>query len=98
MRKFEVTLTYKRVLVPSSSPEEVMIKQQKIFNTELDDESCISPEIFCDKVINCNERHNVVRLNIKELSAGNTKPLYWLNENRGRIYLYNGVAIVLNRN
>jgi hypothetical protein len=98
MRKFEVTLTYKPRTVNAVSVKDLIIKRQKVLDVELDDENCISPEQFCDSVINVKERPNIVRMNIKEDHSINKKPLYWLNEQFGRIYLYNGIPIVFHRN
>ncbi len=98
MRKFEVTLTYKPRSVKSISVSNVIIKQKKVLDVELDDENCISPELFCDSIINADERPDIVRMNIKEDQSINTKPLYWLNEQFGRIYFYNGIPIVFHRN
>ena len=98
MRKFEVILTYKMKSLNYRSVKDVLIKQKKVLDIELDDENCISPEQFCDSVINVNERPDIVRMNIKEDHSINKKPLYWLNEQFGRIYLYNGIPIVFHRN
>jgi hypothetical protein len=98
MRKFEVILTYKPRKVNQVAVKDVIIKQQKVLDVELDDENCVSPEQFCDKVINLNERPDIVRMNIKEDYKLNQKPLYWLNEHFGRIYFYNGIPIVFHRN
>jgi hypothetical protein len=98
MRKFEVTFTYKPrkiILIPF---REVFIKQQKIVDIELKDEQCISPEEFCSSIVASPERNNVVRINIKERTQGNEKPLLWITELFGRIYFYNGIPIVLHRN
>jgi hypothetical protein len=98
MRKFEVILTYKLRSLKSRSVKDVLIKQKKVLDIELDDENCISPEQFCDSVINVNERPDVVKMNIKEDHSFNKQPLYWLTEQFGRIYLYNGIPIVFHRN
>jgi hypothetical protein len=98
MRKFEVTLTYKSRTVKSVSVKNVMIKQQKVVDVELDDEYCTSPEQFCDSVISISERPEVVRINIKEENLLDQKPLHWVGEQFGRIYFYNGIPIVYNRN
>jgi hypothetical protein len=98
MRKFEVILTYKLRSLKSRSVKDVLIKQKKVLDIELDDENCISPEQFCDSVINVNERPDVVKMNIKEDHSFNKQPLYWLTEQFGRIYFYNGIPIVFHRN
>jgi hypothetical protein len=98
MRRFEVTLTYKLRSVKSLSLKDVIIKHQRVLDVELDDESCVSPEQFCDSVIKVNERSDIVRMNIKEDHSINKKPLYWLDEQLGRIYFYNGIPIVFHRN
>ncbi|MBT8378461.1 MAG: hypothetical protein KJN64_04460 [Ignavibacteria bacterium] len=98
MRKFEVTLTFKPRSVESVSVRNVFIKQQKVLDVELDDESCISPEQFCDNVLKVNERTDIVRMNIKENFSANKHPLHWLSEHFGRIYFYNGIPIVFHRN
>jgi hypothetical protein len=98
MRKFEVKLTYKSRTVKSVSVTEVLIKQQKVLDVELDDKSCISPEQFCDNVLNVKERPDIVRINIKEEHSLNKQPLYWINQHFGRIYLYNGIPIIFYRN
>lgn len=98
MRKFEVTLTYKIRSVKSFSLKDVIIKHQRVVDIELDDDSCVSPEQFCDNVINVNERPDIVRINIREDHSFNKKPLSWLSEQFGRIYFYNGIPIIFHRN
>ena len=98
MRNFEVTLTYKVSLINQICERDIIINRQKILDVELDDSHCLSPEEFCDSVIALQERPNVVRINVKEKYCGNEHPLYWINENSGRIYLYNGIPLILNKN
>ncbi|MGB5531006.1 MAG: hypothetical protein WBQ32_13645 [Ignavibacteriaceae bacterium] len=98
MRNFEVTLTYKVSQICHICTRNIIINRQKILDVELDDSHCLSPEEFCDSVINLQERPNVVRVNVKEKNKGNEKPLNWINEHLGRIYLYNGIPLVLNKN
>ena len=98
MRNFEVTLTYKSELIKLIETKNIYINQQKIMSIELDDSHCNSPEEFCDSIITPKERANVVRINIRERSADKGKPLNWITENLGRIYLYNGIPLVLNKN
>jgi len=98
MRKFEVTLTYKLRTIKSVSIKDVIIKHQKVLDVELDDESCISPEQFCNSIIKVDERPDIVRMNIKEDHSLNKTPLYWISEQFGRIYFYNGIPIVFHRN
>jgi len=98
MRNFEVTVTFKVSLFNQIPSRNIIINHQKFLDVELDDSHCLSPEEFCDSVITLQERPNVVRINVKEKNKGNEKPLNWINENLGRIYLYNGIPLVLNRN
>jgi hypothetical protein len=98
MRSFEVTLTYKPLLVNQIISKSIMINKQKILEVELDEAVCNSPEEFCDAVINIQERPDVIRINIVEKYKSAVRPLYWLAENYGRIYFYNGIPIVLSRN
>lgn len=98
MRNFEVTLTYKPLIVNQITPKSILINKQKIVEVELDEAVCNSPEAFCNAVINVQERTDVIRINIIEKFKPKEKPLYWLAENFGRIYFYNGIPIVLNRN
>ena len=98
MRKFEVTLTYKLRSLKSVSIKDVIIKHQRVLDVELDDERCISPERFCNSIIKIDERPDIVRMNIKEDHSFNKIPLYWLSEQSGRIYFYNGIPIVFHRN
>lgn len=98
MRNFEVTLTYKSSLINQICTQNIIINRQKILEVELDDSHCLSPEEFCDSVITLKERPNVVRINVKEKNNENEHPLNWISENLGRIYLYNGIPLVLNKN
>jgi hypothetical protein len=98
MRNFEVTVTYKASLINQIRARNIIINRQKILDVELDDSHCLSPEEFCDSVISLQERPNVVRINIKEKNIGNIKPLNWIDENSGRIYLLNGIPLILNKN
>jgi hypothetical protein len=98
MRNFEVTVTYKASLINQIRARNIIINRQKILDVELDDSHCLSPEEFCDSVISLQERPNVVRINIKEKKKGNIKPLNWIDENSGRIYLLNGIPLILNKN
>jgi len=98
MRNFEVTVTYKASLINQIQARNIIINHQRIIEVELDDSHCLSPEEFCDSVITLRERPNVVRINVKEKNVGNVKPLNWIDENLGRIYLLNGIPLVLNRN
>jgi hypothetical protein len=98
MRNFEVILTYKALLINHLYLREININQQKVLDVELDDSNCLTPEDFCNAVISQQERQRVVRINIKEKITGDVKQLYWVKENYGRIYLYNGIPLVLNKN
>ncbi|GIK60879.1 MAG: hypothetical protein HND39_14490 [Ignavibacteriota bacterium] len=98
MRNFEVTLTFKPLVVNKVVSSSVLINKQRVVEISLDDQVCISPEEFCEAVINIKERPDVVRLNIVERFTSTEKPLYWIKENYGRIYFHNGVPIVLNKN
>jgi len=98
MRKFEVILTFKQRTDKSFTENDEISKRQKIIDVELDDADCISPELFCDNVINRRDRNDIVRINIIENRNDNSKPLSWLYEYRGRLYISNGVPIIFNRN
>ena len=98
MRNFEVTLTYKSELIRLIETKNIYINQKKIINIELDDSHCNSPEEFCDSIITPVERPNVVRINVREKASNVNKPLNWIAENLGRIYLHNGIPLVLNKN
>lgn len=98
MRKFEIILTFKPRHVKSITLKEAIIKQQRIFNIELEDDGCISPEQFCNNVINPEERAEIARINITENMNSGYKPLNWLIELAGRLYLFNGVPLVFHRN
>lgn len=98
MRNFEVTLTFKPLIVSQVTSKSVFINKQKIVEVELDEAVCNSPEDFCNAVINVQERPDVIRINIIEKFKPTVPPLYWLAENFGRIYFINGIPIVINRN
>ena len=98
MRNFEVTLTYKVLPITRLYLRNIKISHQKVLDVELDDSHCLTPEDFCNAVINLQERPEVVRINVKEKKSGNSKPLNWINENFGRIYLYNGIPLILHKN
>lgn len=98
MRNFEVTLTYKGLMINQLLAKNIFINKQKILEVELDDSHCISPEEFCDAIITNNERPDVVRINVVEKYKPTEKPLYWITENFGRIYFHNGIPLVLNKN
>lgn len=99
MRRFEVTLTYKSNDISLISSKRIFVKQQKFLDdVNLDDSQCYSPEEFCKSIISEYERPDVVRINIKEKFDCNEQPVNWITENMGRIYFYNGVPLVLNRN
>ncbi len=98
MRNFEVTLTYKSEHIRLIETKNVYINQQKVINIELDESHCNSPEEFCDSIITPNERLNIVRINVRERSVDNCIPLNWISENFGRIYLHNGIPLILNKN
>ena len=98
MRNFEVTLTYKGLMINQLLTKNIFINKQKILEVELDDSHCISPEEFCDAIITNNERPDVVRINVVEKYKPTEKPLYWITENFGRIYFHNGIPLVLNKN
>jgi len=98
MRNFEVTLTYKSINLNQYLSKNIFINKQKILEVELDESHCISPEEFCDSVINLQERPEVVRINVVEKKEPAVKPLNWITENFGRIYFHNGIPLVLNKN
>jgi len=98
MRNFEVTLTYKGLMINQLLTKNIYINKQKILEVELDDSNCISPEEFCDAVINIQERPDVVRINVVEKYKTSNRPLNWIAENFGRIYFHNGIPLVLNKN
>ena len=98
MRNFEVTLTYKVLPIARIYLRNIKISHQKVLDVELDDANCLTPEDFCNAVINLQERPEVVRINVKEKDSGNSKPLNWISENFGRIYLYNGIPLILHKN
>jgi hypothetical protein len=98
MRNFEVTLTYKTMFINPVEKGNVSLSRHKVLDIELDESYCHSPEEFCDAVINLKERADVVRINIKEKFKGKENPLFWVKENFGRIYLFNGIPLVLNKN
>jgi len=98
MRNFEVTLTYKSLNLNQYLSKNIFINKQKILEVELEDSHCVSPEEFCDAVINLQERQEIVRINVVEKKKTTMKPLYWLTENFGRIYFHNGIPLVLNKN
>jgi len=98
MRNFEITLTYKALLIKQLLAKNIYINKQKIVEVELDDSHCNSPEEFCDSVITVQERPDVVRINVVEKYKPSDKPLNWITENFGRIYFHNGIPLVLNKN
>lgn len=98
MRNFEVTLTYKVLPIAPIYLRNIKISHQKVLDVELDDLHCLTPEAFCNAVINLQERPEVVRINVKEIKSGNSQPLNWISENFGRIYLYNGIPLILHKN
>jgi hypothetical protein len=98
MRNFEVTLTYKGLMINQLLKKNIYINKQKILEIELDDSNCISPEEFCDAVINIQERPDIVRINVVEKNKTSIRPLNWIAENFGRIYFHNGIPLVLNKN
>jgi hypothetical protein len=98
MRNFEVTLTYKSLMINQVFSKNIFINKQKILEVELDDSHCISPEEFCDSVITIQERPDVIRINVVEKYRPSDKPLNWITENFGRIYFHNGIPLVLNKN
>jgi hypothetical protein len=98
MRNFEVTLTYKSLMINQVFSKNIFINKQKILEIELDDSHCISPEEFCDSVITIQERPDVIRINVVEKYRPSDKPLNWITENFGRIYFHNGIPLVLNKN
>jgi hypothetical protein len=98
MRNFEVTLTYKPMIVNQIISRSILINKQKVLTVELDDAVCNSPEEFCNAVITLQERPDVVRINVVEKYSPTEKPLYWLSENFGRIYFHNGIPIFLSKN
>lgn len=98
MRNFEVILTYKTTLIDPVKTGSVSVHKHKVIDIELEDSYCHSPEEFCDAVINLQERAEVVRVNVKEKFKGKEQPLIWVKENLGRIYLFNGIPLILNKN
>lgn len=98
MRNFEVTLTYKSLILNQFFSRNIFINKQRILEVELDESHCISPEEFCDSVINLQERPNVVRINVVEKNKPSGKSLNWITENYGRIYFHNGIPLILNKN
>lgn len=98
MRNFEVTLTYKVSVINQIKNGNIAINRKKIIDVELDESHCLTPEDFCNAIITLQERPDVVRINIKEKYRGKEKPLNWIHENLGRIYLHNGIALVLHKN
>ena len=98
MRNFEVTLTYKSLNLNQYLSKNIFINKQKILEVELEDSHCVSPEEFCDAVINLQERPEIVRINVIEKKKTTVKPLYWITENFGRIYFHNGIPLILNKN
>ena len=98
MRNFEVTLTYKALIINQLLAKNIFIHKQKILEVELDDSHCVSPEEFCDSVITIQERSDVVRINVVEKYKPSEKPLNWITENYGRIYFHNGIPLILNKN
>lgn len=98
MRNFEVILTYKTTLIDPVKTGSVSVNRHKVIDVELDESYCHSPEEFCDAVINLKERADVVRINVKEKFIGEVQPLFWVKENFGRIYLFNGIPLILNKN
>ena len=98
MRNFEVTLTYKSISLDQLVSKNILINKQKKLAVELDDSHCISPEEFCNAVINAKERPHVVRINVVEKYSFHEKPLNWITENFGRIYFHNGIPLILNKN
>ena len=98
MRNFEVTLTYKALMINRLFSKNIFINKQKILEVELDDSHCISPEEFCDSVITIQERPEIVRINVVEKNKHAEKPLNWIIENFGRIYFHNGIPLILNKN
>ena len=98
MRNFEVTVTYKSISLDQLVSKNILINKQRKLAVELDDLHCISPEEFCDAVINVKDRPHVVRINVVEKYSRNEKPLNWITENFGRIYFHNGIPLILNKN
>ena len=98
MRNFEVTLTYKSISIQDLVSKNILINKQKKLEVELDDSNCISPEEFCNAVINISERPHVVRINVTEKFVTPEKQLFWISENFGRIYFHNGIPLILNKN
>ncbi len=98
MRKFEVILTFKQRTDNSLTESDNISKRQKIIDVELDDADCISPELFWHNVINRVDRNDIVRINIVENRDTKRKPLNWLNEHKGRLYVSHGIPIIFNRN
>ena len=98
MRNFEVTLTYKSLNLNQYLSKNIFINKQKILEVELEESHCVSPEEFCDAVINLQERPEIVRINVIEKKKKTEKPLYWITENFGRIYFHNGIPLILNKN
>lgn len=98
MRNFEVTLTYKALMIHQLFSKNIFINKKKILEVELDDSHCLSPEEFCDSVITVQERPEIIRINVVEKYKPTEKPLNWITENFGRIYFHNGIPLVLNKN
>lgn len=98
MRNFEVILTYKSELLKLVETKNIYINRQKVINVELEDSDCNSAEEFCNSIIPPAERVKVVRINIREKPTDNFRPLNWLHENFGRIYLHNGIPLILHKN
>lgn len=98
MRKFKVTLTYKTSTLDQLLARKILINKQKVLEVELDDSHCLSPEEFCDSVIENKERADVVRINVVEKFKPATEPINWITENYGRIYFHNGIPLILNKN
>ena len=98
MRKFKVTLTYKTSTLDQLLSKTILINKQKVLEVELDDSHCLSPEEFCDSVIENQERSDVIRINVIEKFKSATEPINWITENYGRIYFHNGIPLILNKN
>jgi len=98
MRNFQVTLTFKVSHLNRLYPRSVKVIHQRVMDVELEDSYCLSPEEFCDSIISLKERPNIIRINVKEKNISEEKTLNWISENFGRIYLYNGIPLVLNKN
>jgi hypothetical protein len=96
MRNFEVTLTYKALMIHQLIDEKYLMSTSKRYwKLSWTILHCISPEEFCDAIITVQERPDVVRINIVEKYTPTEKPLYWITENFGRIYLHNGIPLIL---